>query len=173
MPTYVALLRGVNVGGKRKVSMATLRSIVESLGHTDVQTYIQSGNVVFKGGAGVTARELERAIERKLGLDVTVMLRTRADLTRVVKQNPFSAVDLSGVHVGFLTEKPKPAAVAALDAEQFAPDRFVVKGREVYLHLPNGMGRSKLPAYLDRQLKVPATVRNWNSVLKLLELAGG
>ena len=173
MPTYVALLRGVNVGGRNKVSMSALRSLVESLGHTDVTTYIQSGNVVFAARADVTSDELERAIERKLGLDITVVLRTRAALQRVVKANPFSGVDPSTVHVGFMAAKPKPSTVTALDGAAFEPDTFAVKGSDVYLHLPNGMGRSKLPAYLDRQLKIPTTVRNWNTVLKLLELAGG
>jgi uncharacterized protein (DUF1697 family) len=167
------LLRGVNVGGNRKVSMATLRSMIESLGHTDVTTYIQSGNVVFSSTGTVTPGDIERVIDHKLGLDVDVMLRTRADLKRIVKGNPFSAVDLSTVHVAFLSDKPKPATVSALDGTRFEPDTFAVKGREVYLHLPNGMGRSKLPAHLDRQLKIPATVRNWNTVQKLLELSGG
>lgn len=173
MPTYVALLRGVNVGGSRKLPMASLRSLVESLGHTEVTTYIQSGNVVFTSDGDVAPRSLEAAIERKLGLDVSVMLRTRADLERIVKANPFSGVDLAKVHVGFMTAKPKPAAIADLDGERFAPDAFAIKGREIYLHLPNGMGRSKLPSYLDRRVATPTTVRTWNTVLKLLELAGG
>jgi uncharacterized protein (DUF1697 family) len=166
MPAYVALLRGVNVGGSRKLPMASLRSLVESLGHTDVTTYIQSGNVIFTSDGDVDPHTLEAAIEHKLGLDVAVTLRTRADLTRIVKANPFSGV-------GFMTAKPKPATVADLDGERFAPEAFAIKGREIYLHLPNGMGRSKLPPYLDRRLATPTTVRTWNTVLKLLELAGG
>ena len=173
MPTYVALLRGVNVGGKNKVSMHALRSLFESLGHTDVTTYIQSGNVVFTAAGEVTPATVQRAIERKLGLDVTVVLRTRAALKKIVKSNPFSGVDLSKVHVGFMAAKPKASAAAELDATQFEPEAFVIKGSDLYLHLPNGMGRAKLPAYLDRRLKTPTTVRTWNTVLKLLELAGG
>jgi len=173
MPTYVGLLRGVNVGGKNKVSMSALRALVESLGHHDVTTYIQSGNVVFTAAKAITPQTLEQAIARKLGLDITLVLRTHAELKQAVKANPFSTADLSKVHVGFMAAKPKPAVVAALDAEQFSPESFAVKGRELYLYLPNGMGRTKLPAYLDRRLKTPTTVRTWNTVLRLLELAGG
>ena len=173
MTTYAALLRGVNVGGKNKVSMSALRSLMESLGHTDVTTYIQSGNVVFTAGGDVTPQSIERAIQRKFGLDVTVVLRTRAALKKIVKANPFSGVELSKVHVGFMAAKPKPGSVAELDATQFEPEAFVIKGSDLYLYLPNGMGRTKLPAYLDRRIKTPTTVRTWNTVLKLLELAGG
>ena len=173
MPTYVALLRGVNVGGKNKVSMRALRELVESMGHRDVNTYIQSGNVVFTTAKAITAQSLERAIHRELGLDITVVLRTRAELQRAIRANPFAKADLSTVHIGFMAARPKPAVVAGLDTDRFAPDSFAVKGTELYLHLPNGIGRSKLPPYLDRQLKIPTTVRNWNTVLKLLELAGG
>jgi uncharacterized protein (DUF1697 family) len=172
MPTYVGLLRGVNVGGKNKVPMSALRALVESLGHRDVTTYIQSGNVVFTTAKAITPQSLERAIHREFGLEITVVLRTRAELQRAVKANPFTKADVSKVHIGFMATKPKPAVVAAIDADRFAPDSFAVKGSELYLHLPNGMGRSKLPPYLDRQLKIPTTVRNWNTVLKLLELAG-
>ena len=173
MPTYVALVRGVNVGGRNKVSMSALRDLVESLGHTDVATYIQSGNVVFTSKKDVTPASLERAIESEFGLDIALVLRTRAALKRTVNANPFADADLKTVHVGFMAAKPAAAVVRTLDTDQFAPEEFAIKGTDLYLHLPNGMGRAKLPAYLDRKLKVPTTVRNWNTVCKLLELAGG
>ena len=173
MPTYAALLRGINVGGHNKVPMGDLRAVVESLGHTDVTTYIQSGNVVFTSKKNVTPAALERVIKNEFGFDITVVLRTRAELQRVVKDNPFARADLKTVHVGFMASKPSPAAVRDLDTDQFAPDEFAIKGTDLYLHLPNGMGRTKLPPYLDRKLKVPTTVRNWNTVLKLLELTAG
>ena len=173
MPTYAALLRGINVGGHNKVPMGDLRALVESLGHTDVTTYIQSGNVVFTSKKNVTPAALERVIKNEFGFDITVVLRTRAELQRVVKDNPFARADLKTVHVGFMASKPSPAAVRDLDTDQFAPDEFAIKGTNLYLHLPNGMGRTKLPPYLDRKLKVPTTVRNWNTVLKLLELTAG
>jgi uncharacterized protein (DUF1697 family) len=171
MPRYVALLRGVNVGGKAKVSMAELRALFESLGHREVVTYIQSGNIVFTTGRAVTAKRLEAAIAGELGIDTTVVVRTRSELERVVKNNPFPKVDTTKLHVGFMAKKPAAAVVAKIDADRFAPDEFAVRGCDLYLHLPNGMGRSKLPPYLDRQLKIPTTVRNWNTVTKLLELA--
>jgi len=176
MPTYAALLRGINVGGHNKVPMSELRRVVEALGHTDVTTYIQSGNVVFTATKNVTPAAVERAIKNEFGFDITVVLRTRAELQRVVKDNPFGRADLKTVHVGFMASKPSAATVRDLDgdhADQFEPDEFAIKGTNLYLHLPNGMGRTKLPPYLDRKLKVPTTVRNWNTVLKLLELTAG
>ena len=173
MATYVGLLRGVNVGGRNTVSMADLRSLVESLGHTEVTTYIQSGNIVFTSAKAVAAPTLEAAIKGKFGLDVTVVLRTPAELARVVKANPFAREDLSKVHVGFMARKPAKTVVTEIDAARFEPEEFAVLGAELYLYLPNGMGRSKLPDYLGRQLKIPTTVRNWNTVLKLLDLARG
>jgi uncharacterized protein (DUF1697 family) len=169
---YVVLLRGVNVGGKNTVPMAALRELFESLGHGEVRTFIQSGNVVFTARAAVTPQSLERAVAQEFGVHTTVVIRTPRDLEQVVKANPFVGADPSKLHVGFMTQKPTAAVVAKLDGEPFRPEEFAVRGRELYLHLPNGMGRSKLPAYLDRRLKIPTTVRNWNTVNKLIELAG-
>jgi uncharacterized protein (DUF1697 family) len=173
MPTYVALLRGINVGGRNKVSMADLRAVIESLGHTEVTTYIQSGNVVFTSAKAVAAVELEAAIAAELALEITVVLRTPAELAKVVKANPFARDDVSKVHVGFMARKPAAGVVAKIDATRFAPEAFAVHGAEVYLYLPDGMGRSKLPDFVGRRLQVPTTVRNWNTVLKLLDLARG
>jgi uncharacterized protein (DUF1697 family) len=170
MPTYAALLRGVNVGGKNKVAMADLRTLVESLGHTEVSTFIQSGNVVFASSQAVTPKSLETAIEKQFGITITVVLRTSSELERAVKSNPFAKVDSSKVHIGFMASKPSAAALKKLDADPFQPEEFAVRDRDLYLHLPNGMGRAKLPLYLDRQLKIPTTVRNWNTVTKLVEL---
>jgi uncharacterized protein (DUF1697 family) len=171
VPRYVGLLRGVNVGGKNIVAMSELRSVVESLGHTNVSTFIQSGNVIFTTSRPVTSKSLESAIEKQFDIDITVVLRTAPELASVVKANPFADVDTSKLHVGFMATKPSAADVSKLDGDQFAPEEFVVHGTELYLHLPNGMGRTKLPGYLDRRLKVPTTVRTWKSVTKLVELA--
>jgi uncharacterized protein (DUF1697 family) len=162
----------VNVGGKNKVAMAELRRLVESLGHTEVKTFIQSGNVVFTSSKTVAAKSLETAIEKEFGIDVTVVLRTASELEAVVKANPFKTVDPSKLHVGFMAKAAPRAVVSKLDVGQFAPEEFAARRTVLYLHLPNGMGRAKLPSYLDRQLKIPTTVRNWNTVNKLLELAG-
>jgi uncharacterized protein (DUF1697 family) len=171
MAKYVALLRGINVGGKNKLPMADLRARFESLGHTDVSTFIQSGNVIFTAARSVTSRSLETAIATEFGFEISVVLRTPSELATVVKANPFTRVDISKLHVGFMAAKPAAAAVAKLDAERFRPEEFAIRGSELYFHLPDGIGRTKLPGYLDRQLKIPTTVRNWNTVNKLLELA--
>jgi uncharacterized protein (DUF1697 family) len=171
MPRYIGLLRGINVGGKNMVPMAQLRTLFESLGHTGVSTFIQSGNIVFTTRGSISSESLETAIAGRFGIAITVVLRTPDELKRVVEANPFAHVDPSKVHVGFLARKPSAAAVAGLDAERFRPEEFAVRGSDLYLHLPNGMGRTKLPAYLDRQLKIPTTIRNWNTATKLLGLA--
>jgi uncharacterized protein (DUF1697 family) len=173
--TYVALLRGINLGSRNKVSMADLRALLEALGAEDVATYVQSGNAVFKSEIGSAAElggAIEKAIRRDLGLDVSVLLRTKAQIGKVVGGNPFAeaAKDPTKVHVTFLDDAP--SRVRELEAKDFAPDEFRVAGREVYLHCPNGYGRSKLNnAYLEKQLGVAATTRNWRTVAKLAELA--
>ncbi|HML01462.1 MAG TPA: DUF1697 domain-containing protein [Acidimicrobiales bacterium] len=171
MARFVALLRGVNVGGNNRVPMADLRRLFISEGHRSVATYLQSGNVVFTANGAVDAQALESAIARRLGIETTVVLRSPDDLKRVVAANPFPAADLSHLHVGFMAYAPPPNATAGLDAASFQPEQFALVGLEIYLHLPNGMGRAKLPPLLDRKLKVPTTVRNWNTVNKLIELA--
>ena len=160
------------MGGKNIVPMSELRKLFESLGHAEVMTVIQSGNIIFTTRRPVTPKSLEAAIGNQFGHDIRIVLRTADELESAVKANPFSR-DPSKVHVGFMADKPAAAAVASLDTEQFRPDEFALRGRDLYLHLPNGMGRAKLPAYLDRRLKVPTTVRNWNTVTKLLGLARG
>lgn len=167
----MALLRGVNVGGKNKVSMADLRELATELGHGDVRTYIQSGNVVFTAAKKVKESDLEAAVAKRFGVTSAVMLRTQAELAKVVERNPFASAEPSSLHVGFMAAPPPRERVAGLDAARFAPEEVGVRGRDVYLHLPNGLGRSKLPGYVDRQLAVPITVRNWNTVNKLLDLA--
>jgi uncharacterized protein (DUF1697 family) len=174
----VALLRGINVGGARKVAMPELRSLFEALGHSDVTTYVQSGNVVF-GAAGRRsparlAADIEQRIAGDLGLEVTVLLRTPDDLKGVVDGNPFlgRATDVSTLHVTFLADEPDADAVGALDPDHASPDRFEVVGREVYLHTPGGYGRTKLNnAFWERRFGTRATTRNWRTVGKLLDLA--
>jgi uncharacterized protein (DUF1697 family) len=174
--TYVALLRGINLGARNKISMADLRELLAGLGAEDVTTYVQSGNVVFK--TAMPARELAGAIEteirRDLGLDVAVLLRTPAELAALVERNPFSesVTEAKELHVTLLANRPQAARVAQLDPQRSQPDEFRVVGREVYLHCPNGYGRSKLTnAYFEKQLALVATTRNWNTVTKLAELA--
>jgi uncharacterized protein (DUF1697 family) len=170
VPTYIALLRGVNVGG-RTLPMADLRASFDSLGHAEVRTYIQSGNVVFRAGSGSKAAvrsEIETAITRDSHLDVTVLLRTPAELTSIVKRNPFGP----DAYVTFLDDKPTAAQVAAIDPAPYAPDEFAVDGREVFIRCANGYGRTKINnAFFERKLVTKATTRNWNTVKLLREWA--
>jgi uncharacterized protein (DUF1697 family) len=176
--TYVALLRGINLGSRNKVSMADLRDLVVSVGAEDVQTYVQSGNVVLtsQDRPAEIGAAIEQEIDRRLGLDVTVLVRTKAELAKIVAGNPFakSGKEPATLHVTFLAEKPSRARVGKLDPERGGDDGLRVLGREVYLYCPNGYGRSKLSnAYFEKELAVSATTRNWKTVTKLAELAGG
>jgi uncharacterized protein (DUF1697 family) len=168
--TYAALLRGVNVGGRGRLPMPALVEAFESLGHEDVRSYIQSGNVVFRsraGDAGKVAAALEGMLSGQFGLQTRVLLRTHSELEAISAHSPFD----EAVHVVFLDGSPKPAAVARLDPDRSPGDRFEVAGREVYLSLASGAGRTKLTLdWLERQLGIVGTQRNWNTVLKLVEL---
>jgi uncharacterized protein (DUF1697 family) len=176
MSSFAALLRGINVGGRNKVSMAALKPALSSIGLEDVVTYVQSGNVVFRsaGKADEVAAAIEKQIAKDFGLDVSVLLRTPAELRKIAKSNPFlkEEADLSKLHVVFLDRPPRPKAKGELDPERSPPDRFRLLGREIYLHLPNGSGRTKLTIdYFERRLGVRATARNWRTLQKVLELA--
>jgi uncharacterized protein (DUF1697 family) len=169
---YVALLRAVNVGSRNRVSMPKLKALLESHGYEDVVTYLQSGNVVLRSGDGAaaTAAALERAIA-DLGVTSKVLLRTPADLRKIASANPFACPvdDARKLLVVFLSRRP--AGVSKLDPDRSPPDEFSVRGREIYLHLPNGFARSKLTVpYFERALGVEATARNWKTVLSLVEL---
>jgi uncharacterized protein (DUF1697 family) len=170
--TYAALLRAVNLGARNRVAMADLRALVEELGGKDVRSYVQSGNVVFRhpGGAARIVTALEQAIAREFDLEITVVVRSAAQLARVVQANPF---DPAGLYVSFLASAPRRAAVRELVKADHGPDRIAVKGKEVYLCLPGGYGQSRLNnAFLERKLGVRATLRNWRTVTAVAELAG-
>jgi uncharacterized protein (DUF1697 family) len=173
---YVALLRGINVGGRQKVKMADLRSLLSGLGYTDVSTLLQSGNAVFAAvdiSREALAAKIEDRIATDLGLTVTVMVRTVDDLRRAVEQIPFAVRDPAKCAVGFLADSVNPSQIAAIDHSSFAPEELVAGEREIYLFFPNGIGRSKLTPILARDALGPVTVRNWNTVSKLLALAEG
>jgi uncharacterized protein (DUF1697 family) len=175
--TLVALLRGINLGGKNKVPMADLKVQLAELGLEDVVTYIQSGNAVFRSPVAKTrvAADIAKRVATAYGLDVKVIVRTPAELGRIAKANPYlpGEKDVSKLHVIYLDRAPKAADKAKLDPDRSPPDEFTVRGREIYLHLPNGLGRSKLTIdYFERRLGVAATARNWNTLLKLIDLAG-
>ena len=174
---YVALLRGINVGGRHKLLMRELAAMFVEAGCEDVRTYIQSGNVAFRADPsladGLSAR-IATAIVASHGYQIPVVIRTAADLARVVRGNPFLAdgADPTKLYVGFLASAPDPARVARLDPDRSPADAFEVRGDEVYLHFPNGVARSKLTNdYLDRTLGTVSTIRNWRTVCKLHEMA--
>jgi len=178
MPRYVALLRGVNIGTKKRIAMADLKALVEGLGHTNVKTHINSGNVVFSTSGPRTdadlARQIETAIMARCNLDVPVIVRSAAELAAIVAGNPFPGhVDEpKTLHVSFLSEAPEPHLVDALAEAEQGDDDYRVVGKDVYLHYPNGLsGAVFMVDGLDRALGVTATSRNWRTVLKLAGMA--
>lgn len=175
MATYIALLRGINVGGNRKILMADLRQMCVSLGLRGVATYVQSGNVVFDsddGDAAAVAAWLEGAIAAMTGFEVAVVVRTSADLARILAQEPYPHGEPKFVHVLFLREEGEETAVSNFTPPPGSDDEYRIDGREIYIHYPNGAGRSKLTGnYFERKLGVVGTARNWRTVQALLALA--
>ncbi|WP_234314201.1 MULTISPECIES: DUF1697 domain-containing protein [unclassified Streptomyces] len=175
---YAALLRGINVGGNKKVPMAELRSLLEGLGHGDVQTYLQSGNAVFSSARQdptALARELEAAIEAHFGFRVACLVLDGAYLRAVAEACPFPVAELEGkqLHVTFCSAQPGPERFAAIDEAAYLPEEYRIGERVLYLHVPEGLGRSKLAEALARPAVVKGldvTTRNWNTVVKLVEL---
>jgi uncharacterized protein (DUF1697 family) len=171
--TQLALLRGINVGGKNKLPMRDLAGMFEDAACGNVRTFIQSGNVIFSADAKVSvslAAAIASKIESRFGYKVPVILRTARQLREVVSNNPFpGAEDI--LHVMFLADRPSRKQIAALDPNRSAPDTFIVRGGEVYLHLPNGVADTKLTnAWFDSKLGTVSTGRNWRTVTKLLEM---
>jgi uncharacterized protein (DUF1697 family) len=177
MTRYIALLRGINVGSHRRVGMSDLRALMSSLGYSDVQTLLQSGNAVFaaKDSTEQVTRDLERRIEVDLGVRTEVVVRTGDELADVVERDPLGtvALDPKRYQVNFLSAAPGPEMTRELAALDFAPERFVLSGREIYAWHPDGMHRSALAKLLSGpRLGVIATARNWNTVTKLAVMAG-
>jgi uncharacterized protein (DUF1697 family) len=171
----LVLLRGVNVGGRNKLPMAALRDALEEAGMREVQTYLQSGNVVLDdgGATGELATRCERLIADRFGLSIAVVVRTRAQLARVVRRDPLAgAADQPKLYqVSFCASKPAAAAIEKVAARAVEGERIVAHGSEIYAWFPHGVGRSRLAAQLAKQdLGVVATARNWTTVTKLLEL---
>lgn len=177
MAVYVAMLRGINVGGHRPVKMDQLRQSFAGLGFEQIKTYIQSGNLVFKAGRS-SPSGLSRRIEKKIladfGFPVSVVVRTREEVDEAVGRNPFlqqHGIDTEKLHVTFLSEVPSLAALKKLGTLTVAPDQACCLARELYLYLPNGVAESSLmKTPLDRTLSVVATTRNWKTVNRLHQL---
>jgi len=179
LTTYVALLRGINVGGKNMLPMKDLCAMFGAAGCSEVRSYIQSGNVIFKadpGGAAQLPELITAQIAERFGHRPPVILRTVEQLREVVNNNPFlqAGAGEETLHVMFLANRPDPARVETLDPNRSPPDAFAVRGQEIYLQLPRGVADTKLSnAYFDSKLATISTGRNWRTVLKLLELMAG
>ena len=176
---HVALLRGINVGGKNRLPMEDLRAMFTLAGCEAVETYIQSGNGVFKAGDALATRIptlIVSGIEERFGYRVRVLVRTLDELRDVVRANPFLGTvdDTKSLHVAFLRETRESDKVAQLDPDRSPPDAFRVRGREIFLRCPNGLARTRLTNdYFDSKLATTSTVRNWRTVLMLLNMAQG
>jgi uncharacterized protein (DUF1697 family) len=177
MTVVISMLRGVNVLGRNKIKMDALRDLCQSLGLRDPETYVQSGNVVFRTGAkniAPVAKRIEDAIEGKCGFRPLVILRQASDLKDVMARNPFAKrreIEASKLLVVFLAAPVRVEARDEIQRIKTAGEEVHVDGREVYIYFPDGMGRSKIWPAIERALKKSGTGRNWNTVMKLLEIA--
>ena len=176
MNTWIALFRGINVGGNHMLPMKDLVAQLADLGCQDVKTYIQSGNAVFQcsvAKASTLSGRIAAAVEERRGFRPRVLVMKAADLESAVAANPFPEAEAEpkSLHLWFLADRPSRPDLASLKACKAANERYVLKGGVFYLHAPDGIGRSKLAERVERTLGVEATARNWRSVCKILELA--
>ncbi|MEU3827771.1 DUF1697 domain-containing protein [Streptomyces sp. NPDC029080] len=178
MTKHIALLRGINVGGHAKIAMKDLRGLFTGMGFEAVQTYLQSGNVVFGAPEPQTPAELaariEERIAQELGVSLTVVLRSAGSLARTIAANPYLGEedDPAKLHVTFLAREPSAEQAARLEVPAGESAVFTLAGDEIHLHVPDGYGRTKLNnAFIERRLGIPATTRNWRTVGALHALA--
>lgn len=178
MPTFIALLRGINMGGHKKIAMSDLREVAETLGYTNAQTLLQSGNLVFAASSKKTAvleTQIQTALIKRLGLTTQVLVRTAAEWKNLIATNPFAKEaqrDPSHLALILLKDKPSAGSVAALKKAIAGREYFEADGRALYAFYPDGFGTSKFTtALIDRTLSTTATMRNWNTVQKIAEAA--
>ncbi len=176
MKTYIALLRGINVGGKSILPMKELVSLLEDLGAQNVKTYIQSGNAVFQSketNASLLSNEISVAIKKSHGFEPQVLLLESEEVEKVIESNPFRETESEPktLHVFFLASMPKNPDLDALESIRSDDERFALKDGVFYLHAPNGIGRSKLAANAEKLLGVSATGRNWRTIRKIMAMA--
>lgn len=175
MTTWVALLRGINLGSHNKVAMAELRQMADELGLTNPETYLRSGNLVIDTDLSESAlvQTLVDGIEERFGLQVPVICRSSDELGEIASSHPFSTLGLDDkfLHVAFLDREPEDRVKEMIDPADYPPDRLEADGREIYLAYPEGSGRSKLnQGLLESRLGVSVTARNWRTVTKLAEM---
>ncbi|MBW3539968.1 MAG: DUF1697 domain-containing protein [Planctomycetes bacterium] len=176
MLTWIALLRGINVGGKNLLPMKELVAIFEEAGCNHVETYIQSGNVVFRSkerDAATLARTISREVKSRHGFQPQVMLLTLNDIEKAVAGNPFpeAADEPKSLHLFFLANKADDPDLDGLEKLRAESERFELTKNVFYLHAPNGIGRSRLAANAERLIGVPVTARNWRSIQKIVDMA--
>ncbi|MBC7425021.1 MAG: DUF1697 domain-containing protein [Bacteroidia bacterium] len=176
---YIAIVRGINVGGK-KVLMADFKVLLEGLKYSNINTYIQSGNVIFRSAKKLEAtleKEIFNAMARKFGFVSPVIVTTFDYMKNVAGHNPFlkeKDIDLTKLHVTFLADEPSKEALKTISELSFPPDKFIIKDKTVYLYCPVNYGETKLSnKFFESKLKVTATTRNWNTVNKLVEIGEG
>ncbi len=178
MPVLISMLRGVNLGAHNRIKMDALRAVYESLKLENPRTYVQSGNVIFRTKAKNTAalaKKIENAVESKFGFRSEIVLRTAEEMRKAIAASPFAGrrdMEPGKLLVTFLAADPGSEAPAMLRSLKGYPEELHLLGRELYIYFPNGAGLSKLPwSSLAKMLKTTGTARNWNSVLKMLEIA--
>jgi uncharacterized protein (DUF1697 family) len=177
MQIYIAILRGINVSGKNMIKMSELQNLFESLGFIKVKTYIQSGNVIFEAEAK-KPNEIEKLVKEKIserfGLKVPVLVKAKSEVEEVLQNNPFlqTDVDVSKLHVTFLSAEPQQVNIEKINKDQYLPDEFVLRCIAIYLYCPNGYGNTKLNNnFFESKLKVMATTRNWKTLNELVRIA--
>jgi uncharacterized protein (DUF1697 family) len=176
MRTLIALLRGINVGGKNALLMKELTANLSNLGLQDIKTYIQSGNVVFRTAAKDTAalaKKISSEIKRHRGIEPQVVVLSRSQLEKIIASNPFPEAERepNTLHVNFLSATPTNPNLAEMERVRGKRERFVLQRDAFYLHAPDGIGRSKLAARTEKLLGVSLTSRNWRTVCKIAEMA--
>jgi uncharacterized protein (DUF1697 family) len=175
MQTYISMLRGINVSGQKKIRMADLKFVYETQGFGNVQTYVQSGNVVFESDEEHVAKlrqSIEAQIETAFGFSVPVLIRTADDFERIIESHPFKYEEPIRVLVTFLYEHPEQSKLDDLNGYKDKVDHFAIGEQEIFLFCPGGYGKTKLSnTFFEKQLDVVATTRNWKSVNALYEMA--
>ncbi len=174
MKTYISILRGINVGGHKKILMEDLKKLYESLGFKNVQTYIQSGNVIFgcsDTNILVLVSKIEQEIKKIFAFDVSVLIRTKNEFQKLIDHNPFPKKDPSKLYVTFLSNTPSQSHIKEINILKDKSEEFVMDDKAIYLFLPNGYGRTKLTNnFFEKILNTSATTRNWNTINELLKI---
>ena len=178
MTTYISILRGINVGGHKSIRMNDLKAFYEELNFLNVRTYIQSGNVIFESGETdykILASEINKKIMDKYNFDVQIIIRTNREMLEIFNKNPYlndKAKEIGKIYITFLSDYPCPDYIKKISEYNFAPDEFIISGREVFVYCPNSYGKTKLTnTFFENKLKVYATTRNINTVNELLKFS--